>query len=137
MNAQEVSDLIQHGESEALEFKLSLGELKEIVETAGAFATTSGGTILVGLSPQKEVIGVQIGMDTLESLANTIKQNTEPAALPSIFTVQVKGRITDREYVELTEVSSRTATRDLVDLVRNGVLRQHGKGKGSYFELTR
>ncbi|MCK4394673.1 DeoR family transcriptional regulator [Candidatus Bipolaricaulota bacterium] len=51
--------------------------------------------------------------------------------------VRTKGRITNREYVELTEVSSRTATRDLVDLVRNGILRQHGKGKGSYFELVR
>ena len=137
MNPQEVLQLIQHGESETLELKRSLGELKEIVETVGAFANASGGTILVGLSPQKEIIEVRIGTDTLESLANTIKQNTDPAALPSISTVQAKGRITNRKYVELTELSSRTASRDLADLVRKGILRQHGKGKGSYFELTR
>lgn len=92
MKSQEALQLIQHGESETLELKRSLGELREIVETVGAFANASGGTILVGLSPQKEIIGVQIGTDTLESLANTIKQNTDPAALPSISTVQVKGK---------------------------------------------
>lgn len=92
MKPQEVSQLIQQGESETLELKRSLGELREIIETVGAFANASGGTILVGLSPRKEIIGAQIGTDTLESLANTIKQNTDPAVLPSIFTVQVKGK---------------------------------------------
>jgi len=92
MNSQEASKLIQHGESETLELKRSLGELREIVETTGAFANASGGTILAGVSPQKEIIGVRIGTDTLESLANSIKQNTDPAILPSIFTVQLKGK---------------------------------------------
>jgi len=92
MNAQEVLQLIRQGESETLELKLSLGELRKIVETAGAFANAFGGTILVGLSPQKEIIGVQVGTNTLESLANTIKQNTDPAVLPSISTVQVEGK---------------------------------------------
>ena len=72
MNPQEASELIQHGESGTLELKRSLGELREIVETTGAFANASGGIILAGVSPQKEIIGVRIGTDTLESLANTI-----------------------------------------------------------------
>jgi predicted HTH transcriptional regulator len=92
MKPQELFRLIQHGESETLELKPSLGKLREIVETVGAFANASGGTILVGLSPQKEIIGVQVGTNTLESLANTIKQNTDPAVLPSISTVQVEGK---------------------------------------------
>jgi len=50
--------------------------------------------------------------------------------------VRVKGRITNREYVKLTEVSSRAATRGLADLVERGILRQHGRGKGSRFELA-
>jgi ATP-dependent DNA helicase RecG len=92
MNSQEFLQHIQQGESETLELKRSLGELKEIVETAGAFANAFGGTILVGVSGQKEIIGVQIGSDTLESLANTLKQNTDPAVLPSISTAQVEGK---------------------------------------------
>jgi ATP-dependent DNA helicase RecG len=50
--------------------------------------------------------------------------------------VRAKGRITNREYVDLTGVSRPTATRDLTELVRKGILRQHGHGKGSYFELA-
>lgn len=92
MIAQEILRLIKQGESDFLELKRSLGERREIVETAGAFANASGGTILVGVSPQQEIIGVQIGTDTLESLANTIKQNTDPAALPSISVVQVEDK---------------------------------------------
>jgi len=51
--------------------------------------------------------------------------------------VKANGKITNRECVELTGVSSRTATRDLVDLVERGVLRQRGKGMGSRFELAK
>ena len=123
MISQEILQLIKQGESDSLELKRSLGERREIVETAAAFANASGGIILVGVSPQQEIIGIQIGTDTLESLANSIKQNTDPAVLPS------------REYVELTGISPRTATRDLVDLVGKGILRQTGRGKGSHFEL--
>ncbi len=92
MNPQEVLQLIQQGESETLELKRSLGELREVVETTGAFANAFGGAILVGVSRQKEIIGVTIGTDTLESLANAIKQNTDPAVLPSISTLQVEGK---------------------------------------------
>ena len=46
----------------------------------------------MGVSPQQEISGVQLGADTLESLANTIKQNTDPAVLPSISTEQIEGK---------------------------------------------
>jgi len=95
VNSQEVLQLIQQGESETLEFKRSLGEIREIVETAGAFANAFGGTILIGISGQKEIVGVQIGTDTLESLANTIKQNTDPAVLLSISTLGATSSLED------------------------------------------
>lgn len=69
MNLQKTLKLIRQGESETLELKRSLGELRKIVEAVGAFANALGGTILVGVSPQQEISGVQLGADTLESLA--------------------------------------------------------------------
>ena len=71
-------------ESETVEWKQSLGEWKEIVETCAAFATASGGTVYVGISPKGERVGVQIGQGTLEDLANKIKLNTDPPQFPSI-----------------------------------------------------
>jgi len=92
MRAQEILHLIEQDESDSLELKRSLGERREVIETAGAFANGSGGIILVGVSPNKEIIGIQIGIDTLESLANTIKQNTDPAVLPSISVAQIENK---------------------------------------------
>ena len=71
-------------ESQTVEWKQSLGEWKEIVETCAAFATSKGGTIYVGIGPKGERVGVQLGQGTLEDLANKIKVNTDPPQFPSI-----------------------------------------------------
>ncbi|MBU4212528.1 MAG: ATP-binding protein, partial [Verrucomicrobia bacterium] len=69
-------------ESETVEWKQSLSEWKEIVETCAAFATASGGTVYVGISPKGGRVGVQIGQGTIEDLANKIKLNTDPPQFP-------------------------------------------------------
>lgn len=71
-------------ESETMEWKQSLGEWKEIVETCAAFATAKGGRILIGIDPGGTIRGSQIGKGTLEDLANKISQNTNPRQTPSI-----------------------------------------------------
>ena len=71
-------------ESQTVEWKQSLGEWKEIVETCAAFATSDGGTVYVGVSPKGERVGIGIGKGSLEDLANKIKINTDPAQFPSI-----------------------------------------------------
>jgi ATP-dependent DNA helicase RecG len=78
-------------ESETVEWKTSLGEWKEIVETVAAFATSSGGTVHVGIDPSGNAIGLQLGKSTIEDLANKIKGNTEPPQFPSIETSGPEG----------------------------------------------
>ena len=65
-------ELIAKGESETLEFKKSLSEWKEIVETVSAFSNTKGGTIVVGISNNGKIHGVSIGKNTIEDLTNKI-----------------------------------------------------------------
>lgn len=84
--------LLQQGESETLEFKESTGETREIVETVGAFANLRGGTILIGVTNKGSIRGVSIGKDTLESLANTIQQQTDPKIFPALLTVEEEGK---------------------------------------------
>lgn len=79
-------------ESETVEWKRSPGEWKEIVETCAAFATSRGGTIHVGIGPNGDRVGVQIGQGTLEYLANKIAQNTNPRQTPSIVTSDSAGK---------------------------------------------
>jgi len=52
--------------------------------------------------------------------------------------VKIKGRITNKDYRELTGVIIRTATRDLEDLVAKGVLVKVGTtGRSTYYVLAR
>jgi len=86
---QEIKELLQKGESETLEFKKSLAERKEILETISAFANSNGGKIFIGIEGEKdgsvkEIVGVKIKGKEIESLANEIKQNTDPVIYPSI-----------------------------------------------------
>ena len=76
--------IISQGESETVEFKKSLSESKEIIKTISAFANTKGGRIIVGVSNYGKVLGVEIGKDTVERLANQITQNTDPKVHPRI-----------------------------------------------------
>lgn len=73
-------------ESETVEWKQSLGEWKEIVETCAAFATAQGGTVYVGISPNGEVVGIDVGKGTLEDIINKIASNTSPRLVPSVST---------------------------------------------------
>ena len=90
--ATDIQQLLRSGESETLEFKQSVGEIREIIETAGAFANVEGGTIVIGVSNTGKVLGVDIGKNTLESMANSIQQQTDPKVFPSIRVAEVEGR---------------------------------------------
>jgi len=71
-------------ESETVEIKRSLAERREILETISAFSNTKGGTIYIGIDPIGEITGIDIGNQTMENLANDIKQNTDPKVFPTI-----------------------------------------------------
>ena len=79
-------------ESETLEFKKSVGEWKEIIETVSAFSNTREGEILVGINNNGEVKGIEIGKNTFEDLTNKIKENTDPKNYPHIITKTVNGK---------------------------------------------
>ncbi|KAA6303279.1 MAG: hypothetical protein EZS26_000528 [Candidatus Ordinivivax streblomastigis] len=55
--------------------------------------------------------------------------------IKAVLYVKEKGRITNSEYQEINEISDRTSSRDLEDLVAKGVLRKIGDKKSSYYEI--
>ena len=76
-------------ESQQIEFKKSLAERKELLETISAFANSNGGKIFVGIEENKdgsvkEIVGIRIRGKEIENLSNEIKQNTDPVIFPSI-----------------------------------------------------
>ena len=80
----ELLKVISRGENERLELKESLRLKEEICQAVSAFSNANGGSILVGVANDGKVIGVDIGRNTLEELANYIKRNTDPAIFPSM-----------------------------------------------------
>jgi ATP-dependent DNA helicase RecG len=55
--------------------------------------------------------------------------------IEAVLYVGEHGRISRGEYAELLGVSSRTAARDLSDLVERGILALRGAGRGAYYVL--
>jgi len=86
----ELIRLIGHGESEAIEFKENFD--KEAIETAGAFANTKGGSILIGLSEKGKAKGIQVGKGTVKDWANQISLSTEPRVIPEIEISEIDGK---------------------------------------------
>jgi len=80
----EFSELLDNNEKENVEFKASLSLIDEILKTISAFSNKRGGTILVGVNNDRDVVGVGIGSSTLETLANTIRRETDPPVYPYI-----------------------------------------------------
>jgi ATP-dependent DNA helicase RecG len=91
-NSADLLALIAQGESETVEFKRSVAELEQAVETVAALANTRGGLVLIGVSPKGEVVGVDVGQVTGERIANRITGNTDPVIYPSVQIVEVAGR---------------------------------------------
>ncbi len=84
-------------ESQAIEFKKSLAERKEILETISAFANSKGGKIFVGVEENrdgsvKEMLGLKIGGKEIENIGNEIRQNTDPVIYPSIEVKEIDGK---------------------------------------------
>src|SRR3990172_8090337 len=71
-------------ESETMEKKSSFAAWKEIIISLCAFANKKGGKVVVGRDDQGNPVGLKIGKDTLEEMANKIKMHTDPILYPSI-----------------------------------------------------
>lgn len=82
MNLKELKKLLSTGETETVEFKERFD--RETVETAVAFANTTGGLILIGVSDKGIGKGIQAGKETLKDWTNQISQGTEPKLIPEI-----------------------------------------------------
>jgi len=89
MNVKQIAKFKHKKESNTVEFKKSLSEWRELVETASAFSNTKGGEIFVGVEDSGNVIGIAVGKKTIEDIAQKIKQNTDPQIYPSISVEEI------------------------------------------------
>jgi ATP-dependent DNA helicase RecG len=83
-------ELYKQPESQRLEFKESFG--KETVETVAAFSNASGGEILIGVTGDGTVKGVNVNDEIIKDWINVIKQATQPQIFPEINPVVIDGK---------------------------------------------
>jgi len=88
----DLEKLINQSESEIFEKKSSLSDMNRIVEVISSFSNTKGGKILIGTSDKSDVMGVEIGKNTIERLTDTIIDNTDPKIYPEILTLKLRGK---------------------------------------------
>jgi ATP-dependent DNA helicase RecG len=74
MTFAEIEDLVRQGESEALEFKKSTGQLSRAAETLCALLNSRGGRVLIGVLPAGKIVGQLITDGTLRDAAQMLKR---------------------------------------------------------------
>lgn len=76
--------ILEDHETENREFKSSVSLREKIGRAISAFSNKEGGLIFVGIDDDRNILGLTIGKNTLEDLANYIIANTDPRCYPSI-----------------------------------------------------
>jgi predicted HTH transcriptional regulator len=88
-----IQTLIAKEEGKTLEFKENCRSLDRIVQTAVAFANTSGGSIVIGVKDRtKGIAGVADAVADESRLANAFAENIKPLFIPDIQITSWRGR---------------------------------------------
>ena len=87
MTEKEVELLLKSEEGLTVEFKSSFNN--EVIETLVAFANTSGGSVLIGVTNDGLLSGVSISSETIQNWLNEIKNKTSPSVIPDVEIVEI------------------------------------------------
>ena len=86
---------IEQGESKTLELKSQLPLHEQIAKTVVAFANTSGGKLVIGVSDNREIIGIdeETIFSVKDQINSIIFDRCYPAILPEIYSVNQQGKL--------------------------------------------
>lgn len=87
-----IKALINQGENQFIEFKEQKVHPDSIAKEMAAFANTQGGTILIGVSDQTEICGVDDSRNWEEWVANISRHNIIPAIQADCIIVEIEGK---------------------------------------------
>ena len=93
-------------ENESIEFKKSTSELKQgIISIVSILNKHGKGTLYFGVKDNGDVIGQQIGKETLRDISSSIRSNAEPSFL---FEVNEQSTLDGLSFVEVTFSGEKT-----------------------------
>ncbi|GAA4391407.1 ATP-binding protein [Hymenobacter koreensis] len=86
-----IADFLRRNESRILEFKQDLSSPGRVLRAIVAFANTTGGTLVVGVTDDRRAVGLPDAAMEEERLANLIANGIEPAISPDFQVVTENG----------------------------------------------
>ncbi len=87
--------IIKNGETKTVEFKETLPQKKQIIETVTAFSNTSGGKLFIGISKKGKIVGISREIDIFEQqdkIISLIHDSIYPNVMPEIYTVNIENK---------------------------------------------
>lgn len=91
---KELLQEILRGESKTLEFKERMPSNSSIVKTIIAFSNTSGGKLIIGVSDERNIVGISDDIFELQDkISSIIYESCYPAILPHMYTKNIEGKV--------------------------------------------
>lgn len=91
MHVSELLEIVNNGENYYIEFKEEQVKSKDLGEEIVAFANSEGGTIIIGISDNKEIIGVS-DIKIEEKIMNICRNNVIPNIIPHFEIVEIASK---------------------------------------------
>ncbi len=91
LKVDDILEMLTAGEGQTVEFKADISQRSDTAGELIAFANTAGGTMLVGVTDDGQVIGVSDPDSAMNALANISRDNCRPALYPVIERVDING----------------------------------------------
>ncbi len=93
MTPDEAKKAISRGEGQRTEFKQGFAEENNAIESLCAFTHADGGTVFFGVRDGGRPSGVDLGRNTIENFANSVRRHTSPPLSPSIEELCVESKL--------------------------------------------
>jgi hypothetical protein len=142
MNPSELATLVASGERLGVEFKTELSNKRDnyVCKEVAAFATSNGGHLIIGISDNGEIVGLENARMTQNKLENLINSHVTPTPVVDTRIVHIDKKdvlvcevaagtapfymYDGRPYVRVGTSSARLSAQGLIDLVRGRPLEE-------------
>ena len=84
------SELLKQSEGKTLEFKQDLSSPKSIMKSLVVFANTAGGRLIVGITDDRQILGVEDPLLQEERLCSIIADSISPRLVPNIEMITIE-----------------------------------------------
>jgi ATP-dependent DNA helicase RecG len=92
MDSQALLTLIAQGENQAIEFKQTWPRPEQLAREIVAFANSGGGTILIGVQDDKQIVGLALEPQQEEWVINIARQSISPALNIKFEWIELEGQ---------------------------------------------